>query len=87
MKRRSFLAALFAAPMVPVVAKAIEAVPPTDVPTSEAVDGAGSLPLVFEDGTLKLQSANLNQVTAGIIRTRDGKTVIDLGSGCITFKG
>lgn len=86
MKRRSFLAALFAAPMVPAVAKAMgqphEPAPLPDVPLYDPRQHT----MVFEDGVLKLQSANIHQVTAGVIRTRDSNMVIDLANGCMTFK-
>ena len=88
MKRRSFLAALFVAPMVPVAAKAMEAPPQIDATSFYVVDGADGLPLVFENGVLKLKSANVGQVTAGVIRSRGGKgnMVIDLGGGSMTIR-
>jgi len=79
MKRRSFLAALFAAPMVPVAAKAsveklsIDAAP---MRVSERADG---LPLVYEDGILKIQNANVGAVmTGGVWKSAGGEMRFDL---------
>lgn len=85
MKRRSFLAALFAAPMVPVAAKAIE--PPADFVELKGAPlyDPRTDPMIFEDGVLKLQDANIGQVTAGTIRSGNGKMLVDLTNGSIRF--
>ena len=82
MKRRSFLAALFAAPIAPVAAKASA--------SSSGEDAAGelkhvvpyrdgSLPLVYEDGILKIQNANVGAVmTGGVWRSPSGDMRFDL---------
>ena len=70
MKRRSFLAALFAAPSIPVVAKVL---PPAD-PSAEA-RLAGDLPFVFKGGHLEMAAADVGMITAGTMRF--GNTVID----------
>lgn len=41
------------------------------------------LPLVFEAGTLKLNVADIGQVTAGTLQSPDGTMVIDLDNGTI----
>ncbi|WP_313666082.1 hypothetical protein [Shinella sp.] len=80
MKRRSFLAALFAVPIVPTVARAIEAQPTVDVPADMS-----HLPLIFEGGELKMSVAEIGQVRAGRLLSSNG-FVIDLAAGKMTFK-
>ncbi|CAD7023124.1 hypothetical protein REJC140_00101 [Pseudorhizobium endolithicum] len=49
-------------------------------------NGATStLPMVFENGVLKLQIANIGTVTAGLIQSTNGKMVINLNSGFISI--
>ena len=78
MKRRSFLAALFAAPIVPAVAKFCEEAGPLakgKIRFSQQIDGHTSL-----------NAANPGEVTAGKILSRDGKFAFDLGTGTLTAK-
>nr|CAD6411172.1 hypothetical protein REQ54_00844 [Rhizobium sp. Q54] len=49
-------------------------------------NGATStLPMVFENGVLKLQIANIGTVTAGLIQSTNGKMVINLSSAFISI--
>lgn len=49
-------------------------------------DGSNNtLPMVFEDGVLKLQIANIGTVTAGLIQSSNGKVVFNLTSGFLSF--
>lgn len=49
-------------------------------------DGSNStLPMVFEGGVLKLQIANIGTVTAGLIQSTNGKMVINLNAGNMSF--
>lgn len=78
MKRRSFLAALFAAPMVPAVVKAGEEAVPFAV---------GKIRFSQEkDGHLSLNAANLGEVATGRILSADGRSVFDLGAGTFTIR-
>ncbi|MGI2036416.1 phage tail protein [Rhizobium panacihumi] len=43
------------------------------------------LPIVFENGELKLAIANIGTVTAGVLRSRNGKMVINLDAGTIVI--
>ena len=71
MKRRSFLAALFAAPMVPVSAKAAAEKLSIDAAPMRVSERADGLPIVYEDGILKLPAANLGTVTPPLQFTID----------------
>lgn len=78
MKRRSFLAALFSAPMLPAVGAVL----------TNAGDGlkARALSDVKTEATLPalpLRSENIGHVTAGVIRSGDGRMVIDLSNGIV----
>lgn len=44
-----------------------------------------ALPMVFEDGVLKLQVANIGEVIAGLLRSNDNLMRIDLDAGNIIF--
>lgn len=44
-----------------------------------------SLPMVFENGVLKLQIANIGLVTAGRIQSTNGKMIIDLTAGYMSI--
>jgi hypothetical protein len=44
-----------------------------------------TLPMVFENGVLKLQIANIGTVTAGLLQSPNGKMVINLSSGYISI--
>jgi hypothetical protein len=45
-------------------------------------DGAsGTLPMVFENGELKLQIANIGTVTTGLLQGNNGKLIINLNAG------
>lgn len=81
MKRRSFLAALFAAPIVTAVAKAVEA-----QPTVEGPADMPPVPLIFENGRLNMSVAEIGQVRAGRLLSSNG-FVIDLAAGKMTFRG
>ncbi len=82
MKRRSFLAALFAAPIVPAIAKAVEAQPEE---VHEALEIKGP-PFVFENGEMKLNMANIDHVSAGILHSADRRVTFDIGAGKMTFR-
>lgn len=47
--------------------------------------GQYTLPMVFENGILKLQIANIGTVTAGLIMSSNGKVVFNLTSGFLSF--
>lgn len=79
MKRRSFLAALFAAPMVPAVAK-IAATPQVDMPADMP-----PVPLIFENGGAVMSVAEIGQVRAGRLVSSNG-CVFDLAAGKMTFR-
>lgn len=46
---------------------------------------ATAKPLVFENGVLTLQAANIGTVNAGLLTSPDGKMVINLNAGTITI--
>ena len=76
MKRRSFLAAIFAAPAVATVAvKSI---------STEPVKAITALPTPDVDALVGL-SAGIGQITAGKIHSADGRMLIDLDNGIIRF--
>jgi hypothetical protein len=81
MNRRSFLAALGVAPIA--VAGAASAMPAKRVldgeilPPLKDVPLDGDQPFIFEGGQLR--------VNAGRIRSADGRTVLDMGAGSISF--
>lgn len=83
MKRRSFLAALFAAPMVPAVAKLAEGPDPVEALPEVVLP---ETPLIYEGGVLKLNTACLGQVRGGRIVSHDGRSVFDLGAGTFTIR-
>ena len=71
MKRRSFLAALFAAPVIPAAAKlAAEKA----APAVEALPQPSPSPL-----------SDIGTVRAGVIRSLDGRSSIDLNRGVINL--
>ncbi|ANK73594.1 hypothetical protein FA04_13785 [Ensifer adhaerens] len=68
MKRRSFLAALFVAPVLP----------------AAATDRRMAVPVALENsGTLALSNADVGLVQAGILRSRDQRLAINLNNGTI----
>jgi len=49
-------------------------------------DGSNStLPMIFENGVLKLQIADIGTVTAGVLQSTNGKMVINLNAGTIVI--
>lgn len=78
MKRRSFLAVMFAAPAA-VVATQIEANPESqqlaDIPPLEDVT---ALPAMM--------AASIGSIHAGVIRTKSGNMCLDLDRGCIILR-
>lgn len=48
-------------------------------------DNNNALPLIFEDGQLKLQVANIGTITAGLINAGSGKSVYDVDAGILEF--
>lgn len=46
---------------------------------------AGALPLVFENGELKLQVANIGTVRTGLLEANNGKLIINLNTGFIAI--
>lgn len=74
MRRRSFLAALFAAPIVPAVTT-----------LSEAVE-AQAARRVAADDKLALKVGHIGQVRAGRLVSSSGGLVIDLSAGEMTLK-
>ncbi|ATE84666.1 hypothetical protein phi2LM21_p49 [Sinorhizobium phage phi2LM21] len=69
MNRRSFLAALCAAPLVP---KIVDAAETAGASTPDAVKQH-----------LHIADANLGAVQAGALRSKDGRLTIDFSSGAI----
>jgi hypothetical protein len=45
----------------------------------------GFLPMVFENGALKLQIANIGTITAALMISANGKTVFDVAAGSLSF--
>lgn len=45
----------------------------------------GSMPLVFENGELKLQVANIGTIRAALMISTTGKTVFDVAAGSLSF--
>lgn len=83
MKRRFFLAALFGAPALPAAAAVL-----TDFGHTEKVDViAEGAPLLFDDGVLRLHSAEIGSVSAGVISSASGSMVIDMTRGVISLRG
>ena len=85
MKRRSFLAALFAAPTIPAALKANEVsvdTGGTERRTVHAIEAermvmpptSSGYPFIFEDGELLVNS--------GRLRTSNGRTVLVFDAGC-----
>lgn len=77
MKRRSFLAALFAAPAAAAVVHVRPSIPPKTLP-EPPFRATATGPV--------LSVANIGQVHAGVIRSADGGMVIDLGRGHILLR-
>lgn len=81
MNRRTFLAALFAAPVLPLAAKVAQA------PAPRTLSGvAEDLHAFHVDGTaVRMSVADIGAISAGKIRSSSGKAVIDLDRSCITI--
>jgi hypothetical protein len=77
MKRRSILAVLLAAPFMPTAAKAADPGPDTEAlePHSSPLDGVD----------LTMETADIGQIDAGIIRSASGCMLIGFGTGYITI--
>jgi hypothetical protein len=70
MKRRSFLAALFAAPTV--AKTSIFATAAVPVPAERRLP-------------VGIQLARIGLVNAGVMKSSNGRMVVDFGAGCITL--
>ncbi len=81
MKRRSFLAALFAAPAAAAVASTSE----STSHSNQSVDDAPSSPFVLDESGMRLAVANIGPVHAGVLGYPCG-SMIDLNSGRIFIK-
>lgn len=77
MKRRSFLAALFAAPAAAAVVPVKPSIPPGLLPKN---------PTRPTPRAADLTVANIGQVHAGVIRSADGGMVIDVAAGHIFLR-
>jgi hypothetical protein len=73
MKRRSFLAMIGLAPVAASVPAVVAASVPALVPMR-----------VSDDGKLTLDVANIDTITAGVIRSKN--MTIDMGAGTIVFR-
>lgn len=82
MKRRSFLAMLGLAPVAAAAAAVKAAATETQQIRIEATPS--DHPLV--DYPKRATSAEIGQVTGGIIRTKDGSLCLDLGAGTISWQ-
>lgn len=78
MKRRSFLAALIAAPAA---AKAVSA---DIVPIEPAATDERPF-IVTEDGRVLVNNASLTPTNVGVLRSSNGGLIINMDAGCITF--
>jgi hypothetical protein len=77
MKRRSLLAALFAAPIIPAVAKA--AAPRLGMEAPE------QHPFEFESGLIRMHAADISEIEAGALRSADRRMSVDLAAGHVTI--
>ncbi|MGX5719937.1 hypothetical protein [Shinella zoogloeoides] len=82
MKRRSFLAALFVAPIVSATARAVED-QPEEGPETVEIKGP---PFVFENGEMKLNMADIGHVSAGFMHSDNRRATFDIGAGKMTFR-
>lgn len=80
MKRRSFLAALVAAPVAVTAANILpkEAPPRFRMKTRAPERG-------YARGHRSVMAANIGVLTAGVMRSANGRMAIDLGADCITL--
>lgn len=76
MKRRSFLAALLAAPATAALVPVKPNIPTAAIPKKPARPVPGKL---------HLDVANIGEVTAGVLKSADGSMVNDIGRGVIRF--
>lgn len=81
MKRRSFLAMLG---LVPVAAVPAVKAAATETPQIRIEAVPSDYPLI--DYPKRATSAEIGQVTGGIIRTKDGSICLDLCAGTITMR-
>ncbi len=76
MRRRSFLAALLAAPATAALVPVKPNIPAAHIPKK---------PERPVPGKLHLDVANIGPVTAGVVKSSSGSMVIDTGRGIIFF--
>lgn len=81
MKRRAFLGFAAAAPIIAAITneKLIHSETGAEVPVDQ--------PLIFQDGKLFLNSAQIGHVSAGTLRNKSGSMEIRLGEGAIILRG
>lgn len=75
MKRRSFLAALFAAPSAAVIAKEV---------VNPEKETSAPQPFVVDGQVVRLDAANIGAVTGGVIHW--GGMTIDIDAGTVTIR-
>ncbi|APY15825.1 twin-arginine translocation signal domain-containing protein [Brucella sp. 10RB9214] len=83
MKRRAFLKFLGVAPVAAAVPAM--ALPRAEKPTGSDFNPEITQPLIFHEGKLWINSANIGTVTGGTLRSHDGETVVDLAKHEIEF--
>ena len=85
MKRRSFLAALFAAPFFPASSAAFK-----DIEKSPANASDNKARLITEE-TARVDAdsalaSNIGTIQAGLLRSKDGRLAVDLSAGAILIR-
>lgn len=83
MKRRAFLKFLGLAPVAAAVPAM--ALPRAEKPTKIELSPEVTNPLIFKDGRLWINQANIGSVTAGIFHSADGKTIFDMNASAISI--